>query len=224
LRQICPATLIVVYTTLRASVMSDIVELAQHGVRDVVIYGTDDSQSRFDELVERGNAAPLTSAVLSLLESNLGQLRPTLADAVREMFESPRTLGTVHQLAAAGGMTRRSLYRHLAAAGIRSPKLLVTAARIARAAQVLSHSRMTIREVARSLGFSKPEIMTLQFVSLIGHRPRELRKGDMLGSVPELIVSRLISTRPPQRAVGPIGSRRCNVKKPELRSSPRMPD
>ncbi len=193
LREVCPATLVVVYTSLRASVMADIVELAHHGVQDVVISGTDDTKSRFDELSERGAALPLTSAILRLLDSNLVQLRPMLAEAVREMFATPRRLASVPQLAAAGGVTRRSLYRHLAAAGIQSPRLLVASARIVRAAQVLAHSRMTIRDVALSLGFSKPDIMTVQFVSLTGLRPRQLRDAGTLALLPQLIVSRLSS-------------------------------
>jgi len=193
LREACPTTLIVVYTSLRASVMSDVVELARHGVHDIVIYGTDDTSARFGELLERGAAAPLTSAVLRLLESNLGQMRPALADAIGEMFDSPRKLASVHQLAAAAGTTRRSLYRHLTAAGIESPRLLVVAARIVRAAQMLAHSRMSIRDIARSLGFSKPDIMTLQFVSLTGLRPRQLKDPDRLSALPHIIAGRLIS-------------------------------
>lgn len=193
IRKICPATLIAVYTSLRPSVMSDIVELAQHGVQDVIIYGTDDTRSRFDELMERGAALPLTGAVVQLLESNLRLLRPTLAAAVKEMFDSPRRLASVPQLAAAGGMTRRSLYRHLAAAGFHSPRLLVASARVVRAAHVLAHSELTVREVALSLGFSKPDIMTLQVVSLTGLRPRQLRDSKVLATVPGLIVSRLCS-------------------------------
>jgi AraC-like DNA-binding protein len=223
LRETCPATLIVVYTSLRASVMSDIVELAQHGVRDVIIFGTDDSRSRFDELIERGATMPLTVAVLRLLDTNLRRLRPRLADAVIEMFATPRRLASVHQLAAAAGTTRRSLYRHLAAAGIKSPRLLVVAARIVRAAQMLAHSRVSIRDVARSLGFSKPDIMTLQFVSLIGLRPRQLRDPVMLAALPQLVISRLISGDPAtcNRATGKHGSARDTMSQRQTRSAPR---
>ena len=191
LRGACPSIAVVVYTTLRASVMSSIVRLAQHGVQDVVIYGTDDSKARFEEVIERNAAMPLTSAILRSLDSKLHRLPSPLAAAVKEMFDSPRSFGRVHQLAAAGGVTRRSLYRHCAAAGLRSPRLLVASARIVRAAHVLAHSEFSVRDVARSLGFSKPDIMTFQVMSLTGLRPRQLRDSRVLATLPELIASRL---------------------------------
>lgn len=208
LRGACPSVSIVVYTMLRASVMSSIVRLAQHGVQEVVIYGTDDSKARFDDAIERSATTPLTSAVLRLLDSKLVRLPSALAVAVKEMFESPRTVGNVHQLAAAGGMTRRSLYRHCAVAGLRSPRLLIASARIVRAAHVLAHSEISVRDVALSLGFSKPDILTLQVMSLTGLRPRQLRDSSVLATLPELIAHRLgggdSATRPttPRRQPG----------------------
>jgi len=193
LRRAHPTVEIVVYTMLRASVMPSVVLLAQHGVQDVVIYGTDDSKARFDELIERSAATLLTSAVLRLLNSKLDQLPRPLGAAVREMFDSPRRFGSVHQLAAASGVTRRSLYRHCAAVGLRSPRLLVASARVVRAAHVLAHSDASVREVARSLGFSKPDILTLQVMSLTGLRPRELRDSRVLAILPNLLASRLCS-------------------------------
>lgn len=194
LRATWPLITIVLYTHLRAALMPSIVRLAQSGVQDVVIYGTDDSKSRFEELIERSAAVPLTSATLRLLGSKLDRLPSALAAAIREMFDSPRKLAGVHQLAAAAGTTRRSLYRHCSAAGFRSPRLLVASARILRAAHVLAHSDMSVRDVAFSLGFSKPDIMTLQVVSLTGLRPRQLRNSSVLADLPEIIAERLGSS------------------------------
>jgi AraC-like DNA-binding protein len=203
LRDARPSIVITIYTMLRASVMSSIVRLAQRGVQDVVIYGTDDSKARFDALIERSAATPLTSAILRLLDSKLNRLPSPLAGAVREMFEAPRTLGNVHQLAAAAGVTRRSLYRHCAAAGFPSPRLLVASARIVRAAHVLAHSEMSVRDVAFSLGFSKPDVLTLQVMSLTGLRPRQLRDSNVLATLPSILADRLDSsptrTRIPRR-------------------------
>lgn len=191
IRSELPAVLVAVYTALRPSVVSHIVRLAHHGIQDVVISGTDDSKSRFDELIERSTSASLTLGVMHVLSGHLRRVPDGLAAAVGEMFESPRRIRSVAQLAAAGAMTRRSLYRHLSAAGIESPRLLVASARVVRAAHMLAGSDLSVSEVSRSLGFSKPEAMTEQIKSVLGLRPRDLRDGERQLSVPTMIAARL---------------------------------
>jgi len=191
LRISCPSVPVVIYTVLKPAVVPSIVRLAQHGVRDVITYGTDDTKARFDEILERESAASLSLAILDRLEARLRMLPEALAAAIREMFDSPRRVPSVEHLAAKGGMHRRSVYRNLANVGISSPRLLVASARILRAAHLLAHTNLTVREIATSLGFSKPEVMSLQFKSLTGLRPSQLRNRSRRPAIDELIAQRL---------------------------------
>jgi AraC-like DNA-binding protein len=191
LRASSPSVPIVIYTVLTPAVVPSIVQLAQQGVRDVITYGTDDTKARFDEILERESAASLSLAILGRLEPRLRMLPEALAGAIREMFDSPRRVSSVEHLAAAGGMHRRSVYRNLANVGISSPRLLVASARILRAAHLLAETSLTVREIATSLGFSKPEVMSLQFKNLTGLRPGQLRNVSRLPAIDELIAQRL---------------------------------
>jgi AraC-like DNA-binding protein len=188
----CPSVMIVIYTMLRAAIVPSLLELARCGVTDVVLYRTDDSRARFAELVDRAMTRPLTSPLIELMQKPLAGIPASLLAAIVSMFESPRRVRTVDDLAAVAHMTRRSTYRHLTAAGIRSPRLLVAAARLTRAASLLSQSGRTVHEVSTALGYSKPELLTAQLRTLTGLRPRHLRDAAIVAQVPEMIATRLV--------------------------------
>jgi AraC-like DNA-binding protein len=195
LRHLSPGTLIVLYTRLRAAVLPAVVQLAGLGVREVIIAGTDDPEFRFREIEECTNAAALTGCLMAKLEDRLRELPPAVAAAIREMFDVPRRIPTVDHLAAAAGLHRRSLYRHLATAGFSSPRLLVASARALRAAHMLAESTMSVRHVAKTLGFSKPDMLAFQLDAVIGLRPTELRDRQVLAMVPALVAERLRCAR-----------------------------
>ncbi|MGH7617656.1 MAG: helix-turn-helix domain-containing protein [Gemmatimonadaceae bacterium] len=195
IREEFPSTLISIYTVSRAPVVRSLLELAGRGVKDVVLYQTDDTRARFAELVDRAAARPLTTAVIGLLAAPLSQLPGNLAAAIDVLFASPRRVRTVDDLAVVAHMTRRSVYRHLATAGIRSPRLLVSAARVTKAASLLAQPGRTVCEVAKALGYSKPELLSAQLRTLTGLRPRELRDRSHLREVPEMVAMRLLASQ-----------------------------
>ena len=73
-RQHYPSALVAVYTRLNAAVVPRLLQLAEYGVRDVVIAYSDDTKSRFDELVERSVEGPLMDAIGRLLQDPLSRM------------------------------------------------------------------------------------------------------------------------------------------------------
>jgi len=188
-----PSLLIVAYTALQPSVIPRLLDLARVGIRDVVLYRTDDTRARFTELVERATTRPMSLSTYSLLDDALRCVPEALRMAIRSLFEAPGNIRTVDDLAAAARMTRRAAYRWFSAAGIRSPRLLVLAPRLLRATMLLSQPGRTLSDVARRLGYSKPELLSMHLRAITGLRPRQLRDPSCAAAVPELIARRLVA-------------------------------
>jgi transcriptional regulator GlxA family with amidase domain len=153
-----------------------VVTLARHGVSQVVLHRFDDEPGRFRQLLARQPAEPLGDAVLAQLAPALGRLAPPLAQAVERLFRRPQHFFAAHDLAAAAGMTLRTVYRQLEAAGLASPRLLVVAARVLRGYAYMRDPGREIADVAASLGYSEPRIFTRHTYAAVGLQPRALRR------------------------------------------------
>jgi len=188
-----PSLLIVAYTTLQPSVVPRLLDLARAGIQDVILYRTDDTRARFIELVERATTRPVSLSTFSLLDDALRCVPEALRAAIRSLFEARGNIRSVDDLAAAARITRRAAYRWLSAAGIQSPRLLVLAPRLLRAAMLLSQPGRTLSDVARRLGYSKPELLSMHLRAITGLRPRQLRDPSCVVLVPELIARRLVA-------------------------------
>ena len=176
LRERFPSILVVAYTRLTPAVVPQVIRLAQANVREIVLYGHDDTSARFAGLVEQANAHPLTSRVIGLLEARLGDGQPALRVALRELFRSPLRFRAVPDLAAVAGMSRRTLYRQLQLAGLHSPRLVVATGRVIRAVSMLGDPGRSLAHVAAALGYSRPEHLAEQIFAVTGMATRETRE------------------------------------------------
>lgn len=192
-----PSLPIVVYTTLSGGSMRAIHELGRLGIEHVVLNRFDDERRRFLELLERVPAQALSDQVLQLLEPELARLPVTMIRAVELLFRGPTRFRNAQDLAAVAGVQVRTMYRQLDAAGIRSPRLFVAAARLLRAYTLMRDPGRQIKDVAARVGYHSQYQLTKHMRALTGRTPRVAR----LTVEPEEFVAALVQgvRQPPER-------------------------
>ncbi|HEU4565093.1 MAG TPA: helix-turn-helix domain-containing protein [Gemmatimonadaceae bacterium] len=166
---------VVVYTTLSPESLQGIVKLAKHGVQHVVLRGFDDEPRRFRALLDRLPAYAMSERLLEALAGPLGDVPAPLVRAVERLFRSPHDFQDVGDLAAAAGMTRRSLDRWLDRAGVSSAKTLVVGARMLRAYHYMRDSGYLLEDVAVKLGYPTARLFARQMRLLTGCTPSVVR-------------------------------------------------
>lgn len=171
-----PTVPIVIYTALSATSMHAIAHLGRIGVEHVVLSRFDDDRRRFLDLLERVPGQALSDRMLRALEPELAALPVTVVRAIRLMFRSPGRFRNTQDLSAASGLILRTLYRHLDAAGLPSPRLLVAAARLVRVYSLLRDPERHIKEVARRGGYHSQYQLAQHMRALTGYTPRVVRQ------------------------------------------------
>lgn len=182
----------VLYLTLTPPSLKAVVELARHGITQVVLHRFDDDAVRFRALLSRQLGSANADLILAELAGQMSQLSTPLSRAVRMLFQYPHRFWNAQDLAIASGMPRRTMYRELDAAGFASPRLLVQAARMLRAFAYLREPGHRVADVAEKLGYSSSRGLLKHAKELIGAMPSELRDGMEDG---ELVARLLLSVR-----------------------------
>lgn len=175
LRERYPKVGIVLYTTLDAVAMRAVVQLAGHGITDLVLFGFDDKPERIRKLIDEAHDA--TVVPLTPIENNLAQLPPQLRRAIEDMFAKPRCFRSTLDLAAAAGMSRRATFRHLKSVGFRSPRRLVASARTIRAYHLMRDGGRSATDVAKRLGYASVDQLSRHFTELAECTASDVRKG-----------------------------------------------
>jgi len=170
-----PSLPIIVYTSVSGGSMRSVLELGRLGIEHVVFNRFDDERRRFRELIERVPGQALSDQMLSLLAPQLAKLPVTTVRAVELLFRSPARFKNAQDLSAAAGTILRTLYRQLDMAGIHSPRLLVSAARLIQVYALLRDPGRQIKEVAARAGYSSQWQLGQHMRALTGHTPRTVR-------------------------------------------------
>jgi AraC-like DNA-binding protein len=183
-----PSLPLVVYTSLSPQALKAVVTLARHGVEHVVLHRFDDDPRRFLALIERLPGYALGELLLERLAEPMGKLPLSVSRAIERLVRSPGQFFGTADLASAAGVTVRTLYRQLDAAGLASPRLVVQGARILRAYSYLQDRGTQLDNVSAKLGYSAPRILSRQIQQWSGLTPSELRHR----VVPEAFVRTLV--------------------------------
>ena len=193
LRERCPNVSLVVYTALNPQGLHDVANLANEGFGELVILGYDDSPERLTRLAADSCAAFRYAKDLELIEPVVGQLPERMGRAVQDLFRNPRRYRSTLDLASAAGVSSRAVFRHLKAAGFRSPRRLVASARVIRAFHLLSGSRRSGHEVANLLGYRSVDQLSQHFSELAGCTASDVRRGNAAPDLPGRVLRSLIA-------------------------------
>lgn len=170
-----PAVPVIVYTSVSPAAMRVTVELARRGVHHVVFRGIDDAPGRFQALMQDLGDTNWRSALWPWVEERMTHVPASLERAVRELFQAPQRFTDVSDLAAASGLTRRTVERWLTRVGIASPKLLVVSARVERAHHIMRSSSADVATVAERVGYPSARLFARQVALATGEPPTAFR-------------------------------------------------
>ncbi len=210
-----PTQPLIIYLALSPGSLRAVVELARHGVSQVVLHRFDDDLPRFRALLGRQHNVGIVDAALSTLGRPMSMLPVSLARAVRQLFERPHRFWSAQDLALAAAMPRRTMYRDLAAAGFLSPRRLVLGARLLRAYGYLREPGYLVADVVAKLGYGSARVLVRHTRELVGATPSELRNrgtdGEFLTRLiagimaPEVASTTLVPRRRRRRRAGESG-------------------
>jgi AraC-like DNA-binding protein len=167
---------IVVYSTLTANTLKPLVELGSDGIGQIVLFGLDDDPRHLKHLLELQPGIRLGEKLVSLLRARLELMPGSVAAAIERAIRNPAVFRGVGDLAAAAGVPRRSLYRHLARAGVVTPREVLAGARVLRAYAFLAVPGYTLDMAAHLLCFSDTDAMTRAMKHSVGVTPGRARK------------------------------------------------
>jgi AraC-like DNA-binding protein len=171
LREFPSATVVAVF---RVSVerAGDLRELLQWGIAEVVDLGREDSPqglSRRLQLVQRRGVDRVLERALP--RATPSRTRTLLAQAAEVVAEG----GGGADLAAALGVTERSVLRWCARADLPQPRRLLAWLRILLAAELLDDPGRSLASVARACGYSADAALRNAFRAFLDKAPGELR-------------------------------------------------
>jgi AraC-like DNA-binding protein len=169
-----PTLPMVLYTALSPQTLKALVELAKHGTHQVVLHRFDDAPAKFLSVLERQPGSTLSSLMLDQLSEPIAALPGALARAVERMFKRPGQFFGVPDLASAAQMPRRTVYRYFEAAGLASPRVVVTGARVLRAYSYMREPGHSLLDVAAKLGYTQQQLRR-SMVELVGQTPVRVR-------------------------------------------------
>jgi AraC-like DNA-binding protein len=174
LRQKHPSMPILVYTTVRPDSLHAAVDLARYGVGPLILYRFDDSRSKFLAALEGQPGTMLSSAVLKAIAPALAQLPHAHAAAIEDLFRHPGRYRSASELAAAAGINRKKMYRLHHMAGLASPWMVVSHARLLHAYTQLREGGHLFVDIETRLGYSPGRLRALMR-RLFGNTPLQLR-------------------------------------------------
>lgn len=175
IRELFPSLPIVLYTTLSASAMQGVIQLARSGIEHVVLARFDDEPRRFLELLEAVPGHALGDQMIRSLRDPIARLPITVSRGIEQLFRSPGRFHGARDLSDATGTTTRGLYRHMAAVGMPSVKALVVSARLVRAYGYLRDPGRSVKEIAARVGYNRPWLLTKQMREYTGFVPSDVR-------------------------------------------------
>jgi len=103
-------------------------------------------------------------------------LPPSLSAAIEYMRRNLHQTVTVTELSEIANVSVTQLFRLFKSNIGESPLLYFNTMKIKRAAELLRHTLMSVKEIAFSLGYEEPAYFATQFRNTMGVSPREYRK------------------------------------------------
>lgn len=160
MRAAFPSMPFVVYTALAPRTAAVIAALGHAGVESLVLHDVDDDVASLRATLTAQPGVGLAALLLERLGPGLRLMPPDVARAIERAFRTPSAFRNVPDLAAAAGVSRRTIYRECERAQLASPREILAASRVLRAYALLRESDHAIEEVAETMRFSSAHHLT----------------------------------------------------------------
>jgi AraC-like DNA-binding protein len=182
-----PGTPIVGYMPVTAAGVKAAHLLARLGAAEVVVRGLDDSPGALAATIRRVVTAHGAAMLVAHRRELFAALPPGVAEALAMVFHRPERTRSVADLARAASLTRRSLDRYLARAGLAPARTLLACARANAVYHLIAAGHVRPSSAAALMGYPSVRALAREFRALTGHVPsavpRRLRPDAFAASV-----------------------------------------
>ncbi len=182
---------ILIYTNVSAKAMGLTLRLGQFGVRHLMLYDIDDGTQLFLELMDRILLDPVEATMLREISQLTSGLPVRLVRAIELMFRSPTRVKHGAELAELAGMTRRSMYRRMAAAGLQ-PRHLIDCSHVVRAYSLVRMPGSQMKQINARLQFADPRTLSDLMRDWTGLTPTAARDALPPEQFVTMVVARLL--------------------------------
>ena len=169
-----PSLPVIAYVPLTPLAFTTITQLANTGLRHVVLYSHDDGAPRFLSLLDQVQTSPLTVRLISALSPKLVMLPLRLAKAVENMFAEPHRYPNAQDIGAASTIPLVRVHRALREAGLATPKKIFIAAKMLKAYSYLGDPAHSVHSASKKLGYRHTRILSDHSNELFGMNPSRL--------------------------------------------------
>jgi AraC-like DNA-binding protein len=173
LKRLRPSVTRVLYVAMPPTRPHELFEAGRFGVDGLIVADVDDGPREILTTVEQAEARGMTAAVRAVM----GQVRPTVRDAVLVAVTRAHQRLTPQQLADVLGIRRRALAERLEAAGYPPPQRLITWGRLLVAGQLLEERERSADSVALALDFPSGSAFRNTCQRYVRRTPLEIGRG-----------------------------------------------
>jgi AraC-like DNA-binding protein len=152
--------------------LRELLRAARAGITDVIVPGVSD----VGEVVGHALSPPDRERAMASVLSAVTALAPAASRPILEYCVRHAKLGfSAKQLSGAMAVSRSTLGRRMADAGLPSPGALLTWSRLLTASYLLEDGSRTVADVARAVGFTSEIALRRSLKRVAGFRPSELQ-------------------------------------------------
>ena len=169
-----PSLPVIAYVPLTPLAFKTITQLAQTGMRHVVLYSIDDEATRFLALIAQVQTNPLTARLINALGPRLARLPLSLTKSVETLFAEPHLFPNAQDIGTMSTIPLVRVHRVLREAGLATPKKLFIAAKLLKAYSYLGDPGHSVQAVAKKLGYRHRRILSDHSHELFNLNPSRL--------------------------------------------------
>ncbi len=199
---------IIAYSSVTTAALESAVVLAQSTAARFVFRGTPNERSALERALLFAPDSELGPTLLAILNGSMSRLPTGLRERVATLFRNGDGPASPDALAAASKLSRRSLDRHLAEAGLVTARRLIDAARVTSAYRAITTSRTPLVRVATMLGYKAQRTLDSQLNIILHTTSGKLRVDPLPYAEAARRLARCLTVREPQPARGTLRPRR----------------
>lgn len=218
-----PSVAVLLYTSAPPARPHDLFEAGRFGIDGLVLAGRDDEPRRLRAIVDRAEA----SGALALLRPALGDVKPTVRDAVMLCVSRAHQQLTPDDLARILGLRRKLLSARLSQAGFPTSQRLIAWGRMIVAARLLEDRERTADSVALALDYPSGSAFRNACQRYVGAAPHLVRaRGGAAYVIAQLLAQvdeRSLAAGTGARAGDPAAPARATPSRPVPALTPTVP-
>jgi AraC-like DNA-binding protein len=195
LRAQFPSLPMLLYTTLSPTTAAVLLRLGRAGVRRVVFARFEDAPANLRRAVAKELEHAVVQEILRSFDTLFWKLPETLRYAIESSLRVPGNRMNAETLAGHAGMTRHECQTWFARARLPAPRVTLMLLRLLYAHRLLLDPGHTVDDVARKLGYGKPQTLQTQLRMAFGMTAGEIRQTLPANDAIEAVQARYFGAR-----------------------------